>query len=323
MIYKKVDKVKEELSAIGIGCWNFGGDWDGYDEQKYINIVHACLDGGINLFDVAPVYGWYQSEITLGKALKGRRHKAIIASKCGLLWNEHRVTRNDLSKESILKEINESLTRLQTDVIDIYQLHWPDHNTPLEETADALNIIRKAGKIKYVGMSNYSQKEVAEMMTYTEVEAQQSLYNMLERNTDSYHGIPLEYACEDEVLPHVRKWGQVFLPYSPLFQGLLTGRFSKGKNFSKDDIRNANHKFAGDAIDKYLNAADEIKKVADEIQKPMSQLALNWLRQKPEVTSIISGASSVAQLENNIASCEWDIDDETMKRLDEITRPFK
>jgi len=323
MIYKKVNQVKEEISAIGIGCWNFGGDWDGYDEQKYIDIVHACLDGGINLFDVAPVYGWHQSEITLGKALRGRRDKAIIASKCGLLWNEKRETRNDLTKESILKEIDESLKRLQTDVIDIYQLHWPDHNTPLEETAEALNIIRKAGKIRYVGMSNYSQKQVEEMMTYTGVEAQQSLYNMLERNTDSYHGIPLEYACEDEVLPNVKRWGQVFLPYSPLFQGLLTGRFSRDNNFSKEDIRNANPKFAGDAIDKYLNAADEIKKVADEIGKPMSQLALNWLRQKPEVTSIISGASSVAQLENNIASCQWDIDEETMKRLDEITKPFK
>jgi aryl-alcohol dehydrogenase-like predicted oxidoreductase len=323
MIYKKVSKVKEEISAIGIGCWNFGGDWDGYDEQKYIDIVHACLNGGINLFDVAPVYGWYLSEKTLGKALLGRRDKAIIASKCGLLWDENRVTRNDLSKESILKEVDESLIRLQTDYIDIYQLHWPDHNTPLEETAEALNIIRKAGKIKYVGMSNYSQKGVEEMMTYTEVECQQSLYNMLERNTDSYHGIPLEYACEDEVLPNVKKWGQVFLPYSPLFQGLLTGRFSHGNNFSKDDIRNANPKFAGDAIDKYLNAAEEIKKVADEIGRPMSQLALNWLRQKSEVTSIISGASSVAQLENNIAACEWDIDDETMKCLNEITNPFK
>ena len=322
MIYKKVSKVKEEISAIGLGCWNFGGDWDGFDEQKYINIVHAALDGGINLFDVAPVYGWNLSEKILGKALKGRRDKAIIASKGGLLWNESRVTRNDLSKESLLKEVDESLIRLQTDYIDIYQMHWPDPNVSLEETADALNIMRQAGKIKYVGLSNFAQKDVIEMMKYTDVECQQSLYNMLERNTSSYHGIPLEYACEDEVLPNVLKWGQVFLPYSPLFQGLLTGKFSRGNNFSKDDIRNANPKLAGDALDKYLSAADEIKQVADEIGRPMAQLALNWLRQNPAVTSIISGASSVKQLESNIESCSWDLDEETLKKLDTITKPF-
>ncbi|MCL2559086.1 MAG: aldo/keto reductase [Turicibacter sp.] len=322
MIYKKVSKVKEEISAVGLGCWNFGGDWDGFDEQKYIDIVHAALDGGINLFDVAPVYGWNQSERILGKALKGKRDKAIIASKGGLLWDENRVTRNDLSKESLLKEIDDSLLRLQVDHIDIYQMHWPDPNVPLEETAEALNMMRKAGKIKYVGLSNFSQEDVAKMMTYTDVECQQSLYNMLERNTSTYHGIPLEYACEDEVVPNVLKWGQVFLPYSPLFQGLLTGRFSSGKYFSKDDIRNANPKFAGDAIDKYLDAADEIKKVADEIGRPMSQVALNWLRQNPAVTSIISGASSVEQLEKNIESCSWDLDEETLAKLDIITLPF-
>ena len=322
MIYKKVDKIEEKISAIGIGCWNFGGDWDGYDEQKYIDIVHACLDGGINLFDVAPVYGWNLSEKTLGKALKGRRDKAIIATKGGLQWDENRVTVNDLTKESLLKEVDDSLMRLQTDYIDIYQMHWPDPKTPLEETADALNIMRKAGKIKYVGLSNFAQKDVEEMMTYTGVEVQQALYNMLERNTDSYHGIPLVYKAEDEIIPNVKKWGQAFLPYSPLFQGLLTGRFSKGAYFSKDDIRNQNPKFAGGAIDKYLEAADMIKEVADEIGRPMAQLALNWLRQNPSVTSIISGASSIKQLESNIASCEWDLDDETIMRLNDITEPF-
>jgi len=323
VIYKKVSKVKEEISAVGIGCWNFGGDWDGFDEQKYIDIVHAAIDAGINLFDVAPVYGWSRSEKILGKAIKGQRDKVIIASKGGLLWDENRVTRNDLSKASLLKEIDESLTRLQTDYIDIYQMHWPDPNVSLEETADALNIMRKAGKIRHVGLSNFSQKDVEEMMQYTDVECQQSLYNMLERNTSSYHGIPLEYACEDEVIPNVLKWGQVFLPYSPLFQGLLTGRFSQGKYFSKDDIRNANPKFAGDAIDKYLNAANEIQKVADEIGRPMSQVALNWLRSNPAVTSIISGASSVQQLESNVACCSWDLDRETLDRLDKITEPFQ
>ena len=322
MIYKKVGKVKEEISAIGLGCWNFGGDWDGFNEQNCVDIVHAALDVGVNLFDVAPVYGWNKSEEILGKALKKYRDKAIIATKGGLVWDYNRVIRNDLSKESLLKEIDDSLQRLQVDCVDIYQLHWPDTNVSLEETADALNIMRKAGKIRYVGLSNFAQKDVEKMMNYTGVECQQSLYNMLERNTSSYHGIPLEYACEDEVLPNVLKWGQVFLPYSPLFQGLLTGTFSQGNNFSKDDIRNANPKFSGDAFNKYLDAANEIERISDEIGRPMTQVALNWLRQNPAVTSIIGGVGSVGQLEKNVESCSWDLDIETLNKLNIITKPF-
>lgn len=324
MLYKKVDKIKEPISVIGIGCWNFGGDWDNSEEQKSIDIVHTAIDQGINFFDVAPVYGWGTSEKILGKALKGgKREKVIVASKGGLLWNEEHITTNNLSKKSLLKEIDESLKRLQTDYIDIYQMHWPDHGVPLEETAEALDIIKKSGKIRYVGLSNYSQKDVEKMMTMIEVNCQQSLYNMLERNTDSYHEIPLEYKTEKEVFPVVRKHGQAFLPYSPLFQGLLAGKFTRGKNFSEHDIRNANPKLKGADFEIYYNASLEIQKIADEIEHPMNEVALNWLRQKPEVTSIIGGVSSIAQLEKNINCISWDIDDETMNRINEVLKPFE
>ena len=322
MIYKEVITIKEPISAIGLGCWNFGGDWDNSSDEKSISIVHESIELGINFFDVAPVYGWGNSEKVLGKALKGRRDKVIIASKGGLLWDESRNTRNNLSKESLLKEIDESLMRLDTDYIDIYQMHWPDPDVPIEETAEALNIMREAGKIKYVGLSNFAQADVEKFMEYTTVECQQSLYNMLERNPTSYHNIPLVYKTETEVLPNCAKWGQAFLPYSPLFQGLLSGRFTTGITFSKNDIRNNNPKLVGDAFDRYFNATKEIQDVANEIGKPMSQLALNWLRQKPEVTSIIGGVSSLDQLHKNVDSCSWDIDEQTMKKLDKITEPF-
>ena len=134
------------------------------------------------------MYGWGVSETILGKALKegGRRDKVLIASKGGLLWNEKHQTRNNLSKDSLLKEIDDTLTRLQTDHVDIYQMHWPDPNVPLEETAEALNIMKKAGKIRYVGLSNFSQADVEKMMEYISVDCQQGLYNMLERNPGSY-----------------------------------------------------------------------------------------------------------------------------------------
>lgn len=325
MIYKKVSKIEEEISVIGIGCWNFGGDWDDTDDKKSISIINAAIDLGINFFDVAPVYGWGHSEEVLGKALKdgNLRNKVIIASKGGLLWNDAHQTTNNLSKQSLLKEIDESLRRLQTDHIDIYQMHWPDPNVPLEETAEALEEIKKAGKIRYVGLSNFSQQDVGKMMEYTDVHCQQSLYNMLERNTRGYHNIYLDYLTEKEVLPMVKKHGQAFLPYSPLFQGLLAGKFNSGINFSKDDIRNANPKLVGPEFQRYFEAANNLKAIADEYGKPMNEIALNWLRQKPEVTSIIGGASTVGQLEHNIHCITWDIDVEMMAKIEKIIEPFE
>ncbi len=325
MIYKKVGKIAEKISVIGIGCWNFGGDWDSMDDKKSSRIVHAAIEMGVNFFDVAPVYGWGHSETVLGAALKegGHRNNVLIASKGGLLWNEKHETTNNLSKASLLKEIDETLTRLQTDHVDIYQMHWPDPNVPLEETAEALEEMKRAGKIRYVGLSNFSQTDVEKMMEYTDVHCQQSLYNMLERNTESYHSIPLDYKTEKEVLPNVRKFGQAFLPYSPLFQGLLAGKFHSGSNFSENDIRNANPKLAGPAFRQYFDGAEQIKKIAEAYGKPMNEVALNWLRQKEEVTSIIGGASTVEQLEQNIQCTTWDIDDEMMDKIDKVLEPFE
>jgi aryl-alcohol dehydrogenase-like predicted oxidoreductase len=323
MQYKKVKMIKEPISAIGIGCWNFGGDFDTSDDTIATSIVHASIEHGINLFDVAPVYGWTHSEIVLGKALKGKRDKVLIASKCGLTWNEKHETKNDLSKKNILREIDESLTRLQTDYIDIYQLHWPDHETPIEETVEALRIIKEAGKIKYIGLSNFSPEDVKTFMSMIEINAQQSLYNMLERNTLSYHNIPLEYRTEKDVLPVVLKEGQAFLPYSPLFQGLLAGKFTREKTFSAQDIRSANPKLSGDAFLEYFACYEKLDEVAQEIGKPINELAINWLRQKEEVTSIIGGASSIAQLDKNVEAVSWDISDEAMAKINEIIAPFE
>ncbi len=324
MIYKKVERIEEEISAIGIGCWGFGGDWDTSEEKRSIEIIHAAIDAGVNFFDVAPVYGWGVSERILGKALAdGKRSKVLIASKAGLTWEKKYETKNDLSKANLLREIDETLERLQTDYVDIYQMHWPDPNTPLEETAEALNELKKAGKIRYVGLSNFAQKDVETMMQYISVDCQQSLYNMLERNPSAYHNIPLDYRTETEVFPTVRKYGQAFLPYSPMFQGLLAGKFLDGNKLSEHDIRQANPKLSGPDLELYVGLAKQIKAFADEIGHPMNEVAENWLRQQPEVTSIIGGASSVQQLEQNIHALTWDLDDEMIKKLNEITAPVQ
>ncbi len=324
MIYKQVRKIKESLSVIGIGCWNFGGDWDSSDEKKSIGIAHAAIDAGINMFDIAPVYGWFNAERVLGKALKdGKREKVIIASKCGLTWGADHVTKNDLSRENLLKEIDGSLRRLQTDYIDIYQLHWPDPSTPIEETAEVLKELKRAGKIRYVGLSNFAQSDVEKFMSIIEVNSQQGLYNMLERNTDSYHNIPLAYKTEDEMIKTVRKEGQAFFPYSPMFQGLLAGRIKKKHDFSDTDVRKDNPKLAGELFPKYYACYEKLQKLADEAGKPINELAVNWLRQKPEVTTIIGGVSSVEQLGKNLHALTWNIDEDLMSKVDEVIEPFR
>lgn len=239
-----------------------------------------------------------------------------------MIWDDKHHSVNNLSKKSLLWEIDRSLTRLQTDHIDIYQMHWPDPNTPLEETADALNEMKKAGKIRYVGLSNFSQKDMEKMMTYIGVDTQQGLYNMLERNTTSYHNIPLDYRTEDEMLPNVLKYGQAFFPYSPMFQGLLAGKFNKGITFSEKDIRRENPKLSGPDFEIYREAAVELEKVAKKYNRPMNEIAENWLRQNPAVTSIIGGLSSVEQLKENLHCLTWEIDDEMRSDIERIIEPF-
>ncbi|HHT24292.1 MAG TPA: aldo/keto reductase [Clostridiaceae bacterium] len=325
MLYKNTKRIKEDISVLGIGCWNFGGDWETSDERSADRIIRTAVDLGINLFDVAPVYGWFQAEKILGQTLKDAnlRDKVIVASKCGLTWGDDHVTANDLSKENLFKEIDGSLLRLQTDYIDIWQLHWPDHNTPIEETCEALSEIKKSGKIKYIGLSNFAQKDMVKFDQLVGVDVQQSLYNMFERNATSYHNIPLEYKTEQEVLPNVKKYGQAFLPYSPLFQGLLTGRFSKNKNLSKSDIRNENPKLSGDKLEIYLDGYEKLEEFSKEIGHPTNEIVINWLRQIPEVTSIIGGVSSVKQLKKNIDALRWDLNENEIERINEIIEPFR
>lgn len=286
--------------------------------------MHEAIDVGINFFDVAPVYGFGNAEKVLGKALKnGKREKVLIASKCGLIWNDRHETDNNLTRKNILKEIDSSLTRLQTDYIDIYQLHWSDHNTPIEETVSALEEIKKAGKIRYVGLSNFSKGDIEKFMSMTEINSLQSLYNMFERNTGSYHSIPLEYKTENQILPLVKKQGLGFFPYSPLFQGLLAGRFIERGMFSERDIRNANPKLKGKAFERYYVGTLKLNEFAKEIEKPLNEIAFNWLRQKEEVASIIAGVSNISQLESNIYSTTWDLTKDELKQIEGIIKPFE
>lgn len=325
MLKRRIGTTELEASVIGYGCWVISGSdfWTGTGDESSIKAVQTAYDMGINFFDVAPVYGFGHAEELLGKALKGKREKVIIASKCGLVWDDQKRITNLLSKRSILKEIDDSLRRLGTDYIDIYQMHWPDYNTPIEETMDALNQIKKEGKIRFIGASNFPIKLLNEARKYGEIVSHQCLYNMIDRNADFYHNIPLYYKTEEEIIPDCKENKTAFIPYSPLCQGLLSGTFKPGENFDEKDVRNANPELKGERLARNLQIVEELKKVAERIGKPLSQIALNWLIKNETVTTIIAGATKTAHIKDNVESAAWELDDETYKEINSILDKYQ
>jgi len=317
MLYRKLGKTEMEVSVIGFGCWPVGNDWTGASDENSIRVINKAVDCGINFFDVAPIYGFNHAEVVLGRALKGKRDKVYIASKCGLKWDESR-TRvwRDLSKASVLQEIDDSLRRLDTDYIDLMQLHWHDINTPLSETYEALNEAKEKGKIRHIGVSNFSQILLEQAMQCGEVASNQVLYNMIDRNSDRYHELPLVYRTEDEILPFCEKHQIGVIPYSPLLQGLLAGNFERDKLIDRD-ARLPNPQLQGERLERNLRTAKKLQAVAEKYNRPMAQMALNWLIAKQAISTIIAAPITEAEVEQNVASLEWELTPEMLADIEQ------
>lgn len=323
MKMKSVKQIEEPLSAVGFGCWATGGGsvWNDSRDEESIRTIRRALELGVNLFDVAPVYGFGHAERILGQALKGRRDEVLIASKFGIGFDHHGSTW--FTASNVMLEIDSSLRRLQTDYIDIYQVHWPDPRTPIEDTVEALLKLKDAGKIRYIGLSNFSPFEAQRALDAGPVASYQGLYNMLERNPVQYHSIPLAYRTEHEILPLVQQNGLAFFPYSPLFQGLLTGTFTGSGDFDEKDVRSANPKLRGESLRQYLEVVEKLKAFANEIGHPLSQVAINWLIRQDAVTSVICGAQRVAHIEENVGSTDWELTDDMLVEIESILAPYR
>jgi aryl-alcohol dehydrogenase-like predicted oxidoreductase len=203
------------VSVVGLGAWEIGGNWGPIEEEHALKLLNLAYINGVNFFDTAPVYGFGKSEEVIGKFLNQiPRDKVYIATKCGLEWDSRGRIRNNLKKDRVLKEIDDSLTRLNTDYIDLYQIHWPDPNTSLEETSEALQKILDDGKARYIGVSNLNAHQIEELCEYIDIVSTQNYYNMLVRNV------------EKELFPIIKKFNLTLIPYSPLAKGLLTGKMT-------------------------------------------------------------------------------------------------
>ncbi|MFY9770901.1 MAG: aldo/keto reductase [Xanthobacteraceae bacterium] len=306
----EIGKSGPTTSRIGLGTWAIGGwMWGGTDEAQSIATIRSAVERGISLIDTAPAYGFGRSEEIVGKALAegSLRDKVQIATKVGLAWKDGKVFR-DSRPARIRKEIEDSLRRLRTDYVDLYQVHWPDLETPIAETARTLADLRRQGKIRAIGVSNYSPTQMDAFRAVASLDAVQPPYNLFEREIDG------------DVLPYAKHTALTVLSYGALCRGLLSGRMTADTKFDGDDLRKVDPKFQGQRFRQYLAAVDQLKKLAQErFGKSVLALAVRWvLDQGPTIA--LWGARNPSQMDPIAEIDGWHIDAATKREIDAILK---
>ncbi|MCH9769259.1 MAG: aldo/keto reductase [Gammaproteobacteria bacterium] len=292
------------ISPIIMGCWQAGKtDWGDVNDTDSIAAIKAAFDAGITTFDTAAVYGAGHSEVVLGKALSGLRDKVVIASK---------VFVNDLNYNRVMNSCEKSLKNLQTDYLDLYQIHWPsgsfgNKKVPIEETMRALNKLKKAGKIRAIGVSNFSLAELKAAQLHGKIDSLQPPYSLFWRQ------------MEVDLQPYCVEHNLTILAYSALAQGLLTGKFSKDHQFNRNDIRAYNKLFQGELYQQAQIAISQLRQIASELHTKLSTLILAWTIAQPQVCAIV-GARNAEQASQNAAAINLKVKPEIISKIDEIGR---
>lgn len=315
MEYRTLTNTDLSVSRASYGTMTFGSQTD---EDAARRIVDRCLDAGVNFFDTANVYNQGLSETILGKALQGRRAKVVLATKVRGKMGEG-VGESGLSRAAIHKALDASLQRLQTDYVDIYYLHQPDYDVPIEETLAAMDELVRAGKVRWPAVSNYAAWQVGEILWLAEKKGfrppwiSQPMYNLLARG------------IEEEYLPFAKRFGIAIVPYNPLAGGLLTGKHARERGPL------AGTRFDGNRMyqDRYWHADDfaaveELRALARDAGKTLVELAFQWLLNQPQVDSIILGASRLEQLEENLKACEGGkLDQAVLEKCDAVWKRLR
>ncbi len=298
-----------DASVVGLGCNNFG--WK-IDEAASRQVVDAALEAGVNFFDTADRYGETRSEEFLGRILKGRRDRVVLATKFGSRLDG--VLDGGAKPAYIRKAVEDSLRRLQTDCIDLYQIHTPDRDTPVAETLGALNGLVSAGKVREIGCSNFT----ADMLRDAEAAAGDGARFRSVQNEYSL----LQRGAEDDVLPECEHLGIGFLPYFPLASGLLTGKYRQGHPLPQGTRIDTAGGFSGLLTDDNLSAVESLIGFAEARGHTILDLAFSWLIRQPAVSSVIAGATSAAQIRANAAAADWHLSAEELAEIDVLlTRP--
>jgi aryl-alcohol dehydrogenase-like predicted oxidoreductase len=308
MEYLDIAGLAPRASRVGLGTWAIGGwMWGGSDERETTRTIHAALDQGITLIDTAPVYGFGRSEEIVGRALAmgAKRKNVLIATKAGLGWSENNPYR-DSRPEQIRKEIEESLRRLRTDYIDIYQVHWPDPIVPVAETAGVMLELLREGKIRAIGVSNYRPNQMDAFRHVAPIYTVQPPYNLFERG------------IETDILPYAKQHGIAVLAYGALCRGLLSGKIKGNTEFGGDDLRKADPKFQEPRFGAYLAAVRALDRFAHRrYGKNALALAVRWILDQGD-TIALWGARRPDQLDPVNEAMGWSLDADAMKRINRI-----
>jgi aryl-alcohol dehydrogenase-like predicted oxidoreductase len=307
----KYNGIPLPISRVGLGTWAIGGwMWGGSNEAESIKTIQHALDIGINLIDTAPVYGFGHSEEIVGKALadQGRRDKAVLATKLGLEWVEGKVYRNS-TPARIREEIEESLRRLRTDRIDIYQVHWPDPLVRIEDTAETLLELQHEGKILALGVSNYSPEQMDAWRAVAPLHSTQPPYNIFERE------------IENDVLPYALQHKLLVLSYGAICRGLLSGTMKANRKFDGDDLRLSDPKFQRPRFIQYLKAADRLGQYALQNHgKSLLAFAIRWILDRGETMTALWGARNAHQLDSVEEAFGWKLSGDDYVEVDKILR---
>ena len=308
--YKQLGSSGILVSKVCLGTWAIGGwVWGGSEEEESVRTIRSALDRGVNFIDTAPVYGFGRSEEIVGKALKGHvaRDRVVVATKVALEWDEKEKVFRNASRQRILKEVEDSLGRLQTDYIDLYQVHWPDPLTPIEETAQVMAELLEAGKIRAVGVSNYSPQQMDAFRKVAPLHSVQPPYNLFERQ------------IEGDVLPYAKKHGIAILAYGAICRGLLSGKMKPDTRFQGDDLRQYDPKFREPRFSQYLKAVAELDEMADKRHgRRVLELAVRWVLDQGAVA--LWGGRHPSQLERVDQVFGWSLTPEELKDIDEVVR---
>jgi len=304
-----------ELTAIGLGTWAIGGgDWDfGWgpqDDSESVAAIHKALDLGINWVDTAAAYGLGHGEEIVGRALKGRRGGVIVATKCGLVWDDPKVgkVRGSLKAESVRREAEASLRRLGTDCIDLYQIHWPNPDADIEEAWTAIAKLAEEGKVRHAGVSNFSVEQIKRVHRIHPVASLQPPYNMLDRR------------AECELLEFCAEQGIGVVAYSPMASGLLTGKYDKRKiaDLPPKDWRHRADRFQEPELSANLDLVEHLKAIAAREGHSLGELAVAWVLRRPEVTSGIVGARRPSQIEAIAPAGDWRLAPDIVAEIDDL-----
>lgn len=327
MIYRKIAHSDLELSAITFGAWAAGGwMWGSTDRNDAVEAIKASYDLGVTSIDTAPIYGQGTSEEIVGEAIKGiARDKVQVLTKFGMRWD---LAKGDLAmhskdnngndidiykfagKDSVIYECEQSLKRLGTDYIDLYQIHWPDTTTPIDETFEAVSRLVEQGKIRYAGVCNYNVAQMAEAEKTLKLVSNQIPFSMVNRG------------IEEETVPYCIDNNKAILAYSPLQRGLLTGKITAGYQFQEGDNRGGLKFFQPEFVERANQLLADIKPIADKHNATLSQLVIRWTIERAGITIALVGARNAQQAVQNAKAIDINLTDEEIKQIDKLVDAF-